>query len=526
MNMLVSEEFGQYFARLPLKKAAKIVHGNALRIDWNTLTNTSNLEVSANKMNIFQVHEPIAHYDTLNVYTKEININKRILPARDTKWENNSNGKVNYIIGNPPFIGERYQSKEQREDLELVFDKKIKLDYVAAWYYKAAKYVLNTTTKVGFVSTNSIMQGEQVVLLWKPILLDLKCKIHFAHTTFKWNNEAKGKAAVFCTIVGFANFDTKNKMLFSYEDINGEPTEIKVKNLNPYLVNADTAFIERISKPVCDVETLQRGSDANDRGNLLFTEDQKNEFIKLEPRSKKFFRRTYGAKEFINNIKRYTLWLENIDPSELRTLRYVIERVQNIKEFRDNPHLFGSIRKPKNDYLFIPQMSSSNRKYIPIGFLKKGTIPLGPHFFIDKANLYYFGVLTSKIHMTWVKYTCGRLKSDYRYSNSIVYNNYPWPKNPSEKNKKKVEEKAQKVLDIRATFPESSLADLYHALTMPPKLVKAHQELDKAVDLCYRPQAFTNEITRIEYLFDLYNQYTAPLLNLKKTKKKNNTLQP
>ena len=469
MNMRVSEEFGQYFARLPLKKAAKIVHANSLRINWED-----------------------------------------VVPKTE----------LSYIVGNPPFIGERYQSKEQRADLELVFGKKIKLDYVGAWYYLASKYVQDTETKVGFVSTNSVMQGEQVVLLWKPILSDLKCHIHFAHTTFKWNNEAKGKAAVFCVIVGFANFNFKNKSLFTYEDISGEPTEIKVKNINPYLVDAKTIFIERISKPINNVNKLQRGSDANDKGNLLFTEDEKKEFIKLEPKAQKYFRRTYGAKEFINNIKRYTLWLVDIAPSELRTLKHVLERVHNIKEFRDNPHLFGSIRKPKKDYLFVPQMSSAIREYIPIGFLEKGTIPLGPHFFLDNATMYDFGILTSKMHMTWVKYTCGRLKSDYRYSNSIVYNNYPWPNELSEKNKQKVEEKAQKVLDVRAEFTESSLADLYHPLTMPPKLVKAHQELDKAVDLCYRPQAFTNEANRIEYLFDLYNQYTTPLLTKKKTTKK------
>ena len=513
MNMRVSEEFGQYFARLPLKKAAKIVHGNSLRIDWNSLTNDSNLDVYANKMNIYELNEPMAHYDTLNVYTKQINITKGVLPAKDSKWDNNAVGKVNYIIGNPPFIGERYQSKEQRADLQFVFGKKIKLDYVAAWYYLAAKYIQNTKIKVGFVSTNSVMQGEQVVLLWKPILSELKSTIHFAHTTFKWNNEAKGKAAVYCVIVGFANFDSKNKSLFTYEDISGEPTEIKVKNINPYLVDAENTFIERKSKPICNVEKVQRGSDANDKGNLLFTEDEKNEFVKLEPKAKKYFKRTFGAREYINNIKRFALWLEDIEPSELRTLKYVLQRVQNIKQFRENAHLFGSIRKPKNDYLFIPQMSSSNRKYIPIGFLEKGTIPLGPHFFLDNATLYNFGMLTSNMHMTWVKYTCGRLKSDFRYSNSIVYNNYPFPKNPSEKNKQKVENKAQKVLDVRASFPESSLADLYHPLTMPPKLVKAHQELDKAVDLCYRPQAFTNENTRIEFLFNLYNIYTAPLIN-------------
>ncbi len=517
MNMRVSEEFGQYFARLPLKKAAKIVHGNALKIDWNTLIHGSYYDISADEVNVNIVAEPIAHFKTLTVSAKKLNI----IDEKDFKATQKKHSiKFDYILGNPPFIGERYQSKEQRADLELVFGKKIKLDYVGAWYYLASKYIQNTKTKVAFVSTNSVMQGEQVVLLWKPILLDLKCNIHFAHTTFKWNNEAKGKAAVFCVIVGFANFNTKNKSLFTYENISGEPTEIKVNNINPYLVDAETVFVERKSKPICKVEKLQRGSDANDKGNLLFTAEEKNEFIELEPSSKKYFKRTYGAKEFINNIKRYCLWLEDIEPSELRSLKYVLERVQNIKEFRDYPHLFGSIRKPNNDYLFIPQMSSAIREYIPIGFLKKGTIPLGPHFFLDNATLYDFGILTSKIHMTWVKYTCGRLKSDYRYSNSIVYNNFPFPKDLSEKDKKKVEDKAQKILNVREEYPKSSLADLYHPLTMPSKLAKAHQELDKVVDICYRSQAFKNENSRFEYLFDLYNQYTQPLFIEKKSKRK------
>jgi len=461
MNMKVSEEFGQYYARLPLKKSAKIIHANSLHTNW----------------------EDIVKKD-----------------------------KLSYIIGNPPFVGERYQSKEQRADLEFVFGKKIKIDYVGAWYFLASKYIQNTKIKVGFVSTNSITQGEQVVLLWKPILLELNNYIHFAHTTFKWSNEAKGKAAVFVVIIGFANFDIKDKKLYTYENIKGEPTEIKVKNINPYLVDAKTIFIERKKAPISNAKKMQRGSDANDKGNLLFTEKEKEEFIKLEPLAEKYFKQVYGAKEFINNIKRYALWLEDISPKELRSMKYVLERIENIKKFRENPHLFGSIRKPKNDYLFIPQMSSSIREYIPIGFLKKGTIPLGPHFFIDSATMYDFGILTSKMHMTWVKYTCGRLKSDYRYSNSIVYNNFPWPKDINEKKKRKVEEKAKEILKIREEFSNnSSLADLYHPLTMPPKLAKAHHSLDKAVDLCYRSKSFENESKRIEYLFNLYAEYTEPL---------------
>ncbi|MCK4983465.1 MAG: class I SAM-dependent DNA methyltransferase, partial [Victivallaceae bacterium] len=468
MNMRISEEFGQYFVRLPLKKAAKIVNTNALRIDW-----------------------------------------QEVIP----------NTELSYILGNPPFVGERYQSKEQRDDLEYVFSEKIKLDYVAAWYYLASKYIENTKIKVAFVSTNSIVQGEQVHLLWEKLYQN-KVKINFAHTTFKWNNEAKGKAAVFVVIIGFANFDINDKKIFEYEDITGEAYERRVKKINSYLVDANEIFIQKCSKPISNITKMQRGSDANDRGNLLFTENEKNEFIGKEPLSEKYFKQAIGAREFINNIPRFTLWLENVNPKELRRMKHVLKIIETIKLFRDKtPHLFGSIRKPKSKFLFVPQMSSSNRIYIPIGYLNKDVIPLGPHFFIDNAQLFDFGILTSAIHMTWVKYVCGRLKSDYRYSNSIVYNNYPWPKEPSSKNKTKVELKAQKVLDVREEFPDSSLADLYDPLTMPPKLVKAHQELDKAVDLCYRPQAFTSENARIEYLFDLYNEYTSPMFNEKKTRR-------
>lgn len=531
MNMLVSEEFGQYFARLPLKKSAKIIHGNALRIDWEMLTNTNSLDVSANRMNIYQVNEPIAHYDTLNVYTKEINIGKTDVPAQDLKWENNTLGKVNYIIGNPPFYGKSLQTKEQKEDMKLVFGK-VKgagvLDYVAAWYYKAAQYIKNTKIKVAFVSTNSITQGEQTGILWNELLHNYNIKIHFAHTTFNWTNEAKGKAAVHCVIVGFANFDVKNKLLFIYDDIKAEPQEKKVKNINPYLVDANDLVILKRRKPICNVSKISFGSMPNDGGNFLFKDDEKIMFLEKEPNADKFIRPLLSAHEFLNGKKRWCLWLKDIKPNELNNLLEVRKRVENVKNLRlnssrpatqklaDYPTLFGEIRQPKNTYVLIPRHSSEIRKYIPIGFFDTNYIVSDSCLAIDNCSLFEFGVLQSNIHKVWINYTCGRIKNDIRYSNEMVYNNFPWPKNPSEKNIKKVKQQAQKVLDVRAGFPESSLADLYHPLTMPPTLVKAHQALDKAVDLCYRPQAFTNETTRIEFLFDLYNLYTAPLINQKK----------
>jgi hypothetical protein len=473
MNMQISNEFGQYFVRLPLKKSAKIFHGNALTVDWESVV---------------------------------------------------SKNELKFIIGNPPFIGERYQNEIQRSDLEYVFGEKVKLDYVAGWYLRASQLIQATNIKVGFVSTNSICQGEQISILWSKLINQYKIKIHFAHQTFKWNNEAKGVAAVFCVIVGFANYDTNNKSIFEYEDIRGEAHEIKAKNINPYLVDAKDIFIDKKSKPISHVPIMKNGSRANDKGFLLFTESEMLEFVKKEPLSKKLFKRTLGASEFINNKIRYALWLENIEPSELRNMKFVTERISEIKKFRpENPHLFESIRQPINDYLFIPQMSSSNREYIPIGFLKNDIIPLDPHFYIDNANNFHFGVLTSKMHNIWIRTVCGRLKSDLRYSNSIVYNNYPFPDNPNEKQVKAIEGAAQNVLDVRLQFPNSSLADLYDPLTMPPALVKAHNELDKAVDLAYRPQAFTSEANRMVFLFELYEKYTADLFTKEKVKKTKKT---
>ncbi len=476
MNMLISEEFGEYFVRLPLKKAAKIVHGNALRTNW-----------------------------------------EEVVPKNE----------LSYIIGNPPFLGKSMQVSEQKEDMKLVFAG-VKgagvLDYVTAWYILAAQYIQNTIIKVAFVSTNSIAQGEQTGVLWYEMLNNYGIKIHFAHRTFSWKNEAKGNAAVHVVIIGFANFDTKNKSIFEYEDIKGEPHEIKAKNISPYLVEGKDIVVTKRNRTLCDVPEIAYGSMANDGGYLILSDNEKDELLKESPTSKKFIKPFLGSYEFINNVKRWCIWLENVAPSEYRNEKLILHRIRAVKEKReestreatkklaDFPMLFGEIRQPKTNYLLIPGVSSENRKYIPIGFLPKEVIASDLARTVSDADLYLFGIVTSIMHMTWVKYTAGRLKSDFRYSNNMVYNNYPWPKQPSAKNKTSVEEKSQKVLDVRAAFPDSSLADLYNRLTMPPALVKAHQALDKAVDLCYRPQAFTNETTRIEYLFELYDEYTAPLL--------------
>ncbi|MBO1060621.1 MAG: class I SAM-dependent DNA methyltransferase [Aphanizomenon flos-aquae CP01] len=483
MNIQVSHEFGQYFFRVPLTKSAKIVHGNSLRIDWET------------------------------VVDKE---------------------KLSFILGNPPFVGAMIMNAQQRNDIDHVFhgEKGIGvLDYVCAWYIKAAKIIENSQIKVGFVSTNSISQGEQVAILWNILFNKYKIKIHFAHRTFKWNNEAKGNAAVHCVIIGFANFDIAEKYISDYEDIQGEPLTIKAKNINPYLVDGSDTIITNKSFPIANIPLMRFGSMPRDGGNLIFTETEKEEFIKIEPQAEKWIRPYTGAQEFINGYSRYCLWLVDISPKELKALPEVLKRVNKVKQFRleskavstqkfaTTPTLFCQIAQPDTDYLLVPRVSSERRKYIPIGFICKNIIGNDQVLLIPNATLYLFGMLTSEMHMTWVKYVCGRLKSDYRYSKDIVYNNYPFPENVNEKQKQKVETAAQAVLDTRAKYPDSSLADLYDPLTMPPDLVKAHQILDKAVDLCYRPQPFVSELNRIEFLFSQYEALNAPLLKPEKKKR-------
>jgi len=485
MNMLVGAEFAEYYARLPLTKAAKIVHGNALQTDWES-----------------------------------------VVPKNE----------LSYILGNPPFIGAMIMNDNQRSDMKLVFDNKIQsfgvLDYVTCWYYKAAKFIQNTQIKVAFVSTNSIVQGEQTSILWNPLQNLFNLKIHFAHRTFKWNNEAKGNAAVYCVIIGFAAYDTNFKRIFDYQDIKGEPHELKVKNINAYLVDAKNLFISNISTPICNVPKMSFGSMPRDGGHLIMTKDEKDIFLKKEPAASKWIRPYTGAQEFINGYVRYCLWLNNIKPDELKMLPNTLERIRLVKEFRlsskaastrnfaNTPSLFCQIAQPQTDYLLIPRVSSERRSFIPIGYLKKETIANDQVLTIPETTLYHFGILTSTMHMAWVKTVCGRLESRFRYSKDIVYNNYPWPENPTDKQTKAIEAAAQNVLDARAQFPNSSLADLYDPLTMPPALVKAHNELDKAVDLAYRSQPFSTEAKRMEFLFELYEKYTADLFTKEKPLKK------
>src|ERR1035437_10361391 len=483
MNIKVSEEFGDYYVRLPLKKIANIHNVNALQTEWDTII---------------------------------------------------SKDKLSYILGNPPFSGKQLQNEEQKKDIYKVLSG-IKgsgvLDYVACWYIKAAKYIQNSKAKVAFVSTNSICQGEQVGVLWNELFNRYRIKIHYAHRTFKWSNEARGNAAVHVIIIYFANYDIIEKRLFEYLDIQGEPHEIKVKNINPYLVEGkDFAVINR-KNPINNVPKMLKGSQPTDDGNLLMSDEEKIVFLKSEPQALKFVKPFVSAKEFLHNQKRWCFWLVDANPTEIKQCPNLIKRIENVREFRlksqkaatvkwaQIPTRFTENRQPKSDYVLMPSHSSENRKFVPIGFFSKEFIVPNSCFSIPNATFYHFGILSSIMHNAWIKYTCGRLESRFRYSNYIVYNNFPWSENPTDKQIKTVVEKAQNVLDARKEFPNSSLADLYDPLTMPPSLFKAHQELDKAVDLCYRPQPFPNETKRIEFLFELYEKYTNPLLSTKKSKK-------
>ncbi|HMO32307.1 MAG TPA: hypothetical protein PKE07_04860 [Lacibacter sp.] len=497
MNMQVSNTFGEYYVRLPLQKAATIAHANALRIDWQSLIDPLPFEKGS------------VRYD--------------------------------YILGNPPFIGKQLQNSAQKEDMALIFqgvNGAGVLDYVTAWYIKAAQYMqfANPEGKpsgvcCAFVSTNSIAQGEQVGVLWNELYNRYKIKIHFAHRTFKWGNEAKGNAAVHVVIVGFSNFDISKKYIYDYEDIKGEPTEISVKNINPYLVEGKDIIVLSRTLPLCNVPKMIYGSKPVDNGNFFLTDDQKSVFLTVEPNAEKFIKPILSSHEFINGHNRWCLWLVNADPGEIKKMPEIMKRLENIRVFRSKstkpsvrnqastPSLFSEIRQPESNYVIIPRHSSESRRYIPFGFFDSGTIVSDSCTALPDATLYHFGILTSEMHNTWIKNVCGRIKSDFRYSNVLVYNNFPWPENQTEKQRQSVEAAAQAVLDARAEFPDASLADLYDPNTMPPVLVKAHQQLDKAVDLCYRPQPFPSEAKRIEFLFELYDKYTAGLFVKEKKSK-------
>lgn len=483
MNMKVSQEFGSYFSRIPLKATPHIVCGNALTTNWD--------EVLAPE-------------------------------------------QCSYILGNPPFIGYTQRSAEQKNDFEKVFfdlHGAGVLDFVTCWHRKSTDYMQhNKLIKTAFVSTNSITQGEQVGILWSWMLAQ-DVKIHFAHRTFSWNNEARGKAAVHCVIIGFGLHDVANKTIYEYADIKGEPHAVKANNINPYLIDGPNVILQKQSKPICQVLSITRGSQPTDGGHLLLDENEKLELILIEPQAEKWIKPFAMGDEFINNLKRYCLWLVDCSPSELRQMPYVLARVEKVKQMRlaskkiptqklaSQPTRFGELRQPKTDYLAIPRVSSEKRLFIPIGFLSPQFIAGDKLQTIEYADAFHFGILSSTMHNAWMRAVCGRMKSDYSYSASIVYNNFPWPE-VNTKNTLKIESAAQIVVDTRAYYPQASLADLYDPLTMPANLLKAHQALDKAVDAAYGYKGAATDASRVAFLFERYQQITSLLPAIKTKAKK------
>jgi len=388
------------------------------------LIRKQDIEITANNTTV-TLNEPEAEYTTVNIKTINLNIIDERVQGKERIL---TRCTFDYILGNPPFIGSKIMTQIQRDEVAKEFGNIAGsgvLDYVTAWYIKAAKLIQNTRTKCAFVSTNSITQGEQVGILWNVLMNMYGIKIHFAHRTFKWSNEAKGNAAVYCVIVGFANFDTNNKSIFEYEDIKGEAHEIKAKNINPYLVDAKDIFIEKRTNPICNVPKMSFGNMPLDGGHLILSDEEKIEFLIKEPKAEKFILPLISAYEFLNGQKRWCLWLVDAEPNELKQMPEVLKRVEAVKRFRieslrkqtrekaNYSTLFGEIRDFGERYVVVPRVSSENRKYIPIGFFDKNFIISDTCMGIPNCNQYEFGVLMSAMHMAWVKSVCGRLKSDF-----------------------------------------------------------------------------------------------------------------
>ena len=456
---------------LPLKSYSHIVEGNALRMNWED-----------------------------------------VVPKNE----------LNYIMGNPPFVGYSLQSPDQKDDILSVFvDKKGKpfktagkIDYVAGWYYKTAQLIQHTNIRAALVSTNSITQGEQVAAIWKPLKELFGIHIDFAYRTFRWDSEASLKAHVHCVIIGFSNVIVP-KVIYD----NGKQKH--ANNINAYLIDAPDVFLESKSKTLCNVPQMSSGGKPVEGGFLILSPDEKDSLLAKEPHMYKYIRPFTSGDDFINKKSRYCIWLVGANPTDLTHAPETITRIEKVKEFRlasvkeatrrcaETPTLFMEVKEPKSDYLLIPATSSEQRRYIPIGYVDKSVIPNNAVQFVPDATLYHFGILTSNVHMAWMRIVCGRLKSDYRYSANIVYNNFPWPK-PSYEQKVKIEQTAKAILDARALYPDSSLADLYNELTMPVELRRAHQENDRAVMEAYGfVVKTTTESSCVAHLFELYQSLTS-----------------
>ena len=511
---------------LPLKAYHNIKEGNALRLSWSEweIEKEKNI-VIAEKTNLYPIKEtpptiacePVVRYGEIDLYSAEV----KISPERQTTETYHVD--FDYIMGNPPFVGARLMNENQKIDLLNIFGKKWKnvgnLDYVSGWYLKAARLISGSRkTHAALVSTNSITQGEQVANLWRPLFEHYGIHIDFAYRTFRWDSEATMKAHVHCVVVGFSRDDSdKNKVI--YDESGASQT---AQNISPYLIDAPNVWIESRKKPLCSVPEIGIGNKPIDGGNYLFTEKEKNDFIKKEPQSAQYFKKWIGADEFINGWFRYCLWLGDCLPNELRAMPECLKRVQAVRAFRlasksegtrkiaDKPTRFHVENMPRGNYLLIPRVSSERRKYVPIGFVQSDVLCSDSVHVLDCSRmetnvsaLLAFGILTSNVHMAWMRAVCGRLKSDYRYSKDIVYNNFPWCA-PTDAQKLKIEQTAQAILEARAKYPESSLADLYDEATMPPELRKTHQENDRAVMQAYGFPVKISENEVVSELFKLY----------------------
>jgi hypothetical protein len=473
MNVEYSHQSGRTFKRLPLTRSATIVNDNALTKDWAEVIAPSELD---------------------------------------------------YILGNPPFVGKNQRDDEQADAMSRVFadinDGWKSLDFVSSWHVKACKYMKqNTHIQAALVSTNSITQGEQVPVLW-PYLKSLGVNLNFAHKTFQWQNDAKGVAAVHCVILGFALFDRPEKIIFEYTDIKAEPIEVLANNINPYLVDASDVIVYPRMKPISNVSQMINGSKPADGGFLLLTPGERADILATEPQAKKYIKKLVGADEFLNNGERYCLWLVDCPPQELRAMPKVMQHVEGVRAFRaaskkpqtrelaNTPTLFAEIRAQKEgSYLLVPKVTSENRSYAPIGFMSHEVISTDRNHTIPNATLYEFGILSSKMHMSWLASVCGRLESRFNYSSKLVYNTFIWPE-VTETQTNEIEALAQAILDARAEFPDASLADLYDPLTMPPALAKAHKALDRAVDKLYQKSPFATDAERVAMLFEKYQGVT------------------
>ena len=503
---------------LPLKAYHNIREGNALRMDWNVIEIPSDVPtIHADHVHLIIEPEPMkasepTEYEEVNVVTHRFD--GEAIP-KVQRYEVH----YDYIIGNPPFVGYSLQSKEQKDDILKLFVDKYgktiktagKIDYVAGWYYKAALLMKHSSnTRTALVSTNSITQGEQVAAIWKPLKELFGIHIDFAYRTFRWDSEASLKAHVHCVIIGFSNVDVP-KVIYDNEK------QKKAENINAYLIDAPSVFVESRKLPICKIPEMVTGNRPADGGHLIIEADDYTDFVKQEPASIPYIKKLLGASEFINNKKRWCLWLVGVSPSELRQMPLVMKRIQACKEDRESapdegrrklaltPHLFREQLNPST-YIIVPATSSEHRRYIPIGFLTAEVIPTNAVQIIPDATLYHFGILESNVHMAWMRAVCGRLKSDYRYSKDVVYNNFPWP-NPTGEQKAKIEQTAQAILDARALYPDSSLADLYDELTMPVELRKAHQDNDRAVMQAYGFHVKTmTESLCVAELFKMYKE--------------------